>query len=401
MRFFAILTLLVAFGTYQINPDAPLLQSRSAILVDATTGDILFEKDADIPIPPASLTKLMTMHVVLEAIAEGRTSLDARVGLPRETWAINQPWGSSLMFLAPGQNVTLHEILLGLAVSSGNDAAVAAAIHTAGSLERFVVMMNDAARSFGTTVTHFIEPSGISEFNITTAREFAQICILYLKLHPEATRAYHSVAEFAYPAPHNLPEPYRSEAGTVIQRNRNILLDEIEGVDGLKTGFIIESGYNLALTAERAGTRFIAVLLGGPGPNSAIGGRVRANDGKSLIEWGFSHFQTVRPRIARLEPVRIWKSEGKWATAVPAVDLAFTLPIDRGERIDYRVERREGLTAPIPKGSELGRLVFFDATGPLKEVDLVAETDIPAGSFLRRTIDAITLFVLRLLGKIA
>ncbi len=380
--------------------EKPDIASRSALLMDATTGTVLYQKNPDLEIPPASLTKLMTIHVVLKDVERGVLSLDDVVPITREAWAARQPWGSSLMFLAPGQTVTLRELLLGLAVASGNDAAVAVAIHASGSVAAFVERMNKEASLLGLEKTKFVEPSGISELNSTTAREFAAFCRAYLERHPYALRDFHSVKEFAYPKPENLPDTYRSAPGTIVQYNRNLLLGEIDGVDGLKTGFIIESGYNIALTAERSGTRLLAVLLGGPGTSSAQGGRIRAEDGGTLLNWGFDRFRTIRPEIERLEPLRIWKGSRKLAELVPGERLEFTAHKERALKVSYSIVRQKDAAAPIRMGTKLGELVFFDETGPLKTVPLVAAEEVPLGNLLRRFSDSLTLFFLRLFGKI-
>ena len=165
-------------------PDAPELGSRAAMVLDAVTGTVLYSKNPDKEISPASLTKLMTIHIALTEVAAGNASLDEVVPLPRQSWGSSQPPRSSLMGLAAGQKVTLGELLLGLAVSSGNDAAVAVALRFAPSVAEFADLMNREAKKFGLTQTHFVEPSGISEYNITTVREFTWFCKEYIRLHP-------------------------------------------------------------------------------------------------------------------------------------------------------------------------------------------------------------------------
>ncbi|HCM25981.1 MAG TPA: D-alanyl-D-alanine carboxypeptidase [Treponema sp.] len=376
--------------------DPPVLASRSAVLFDATTGKLLYEKDADEVIPPASLTKLMSMFVVLDDVAAGRLSLSDIVDLPRSTWAASQPWGSSLMFLAPGQTVTLGELMLGLAVSSGNDAAIAVALHVAGSVEAFAGRMNLKARELGLQKTRFTEPSGYSELNLTTAREFGSFCVAYIRAHPEALRDFHSVREFAYPKAENQGAAFRDDPGTVVQSNRNLLLGEFEGVDGLKTGFIIESGYNIALTAERKGTRLLAVLLGGPGASSSRGGRIRADDGAVLLDWGFDRFKTVRPVVENLEATRVWKGRSRKLGVVPAGPLAFTAPADRALSVSWEVRRNPWVVAPVRAGDELGSIVFSDGGGELHRVPLAAAESVPRGNVFVRFFDSIALFFMKL-----
>jgi D-alanyl-D-alanine carboxypeptidase (penicillin-binding protein 5/6) len=352
--------------------------------MDAATGTLLYAINRNDPIPPASLTKLMTAHLALAEVAAERASLDEIVPLPRETWAENQPPHSSLMFLAANQRVSLRELLLGLAIPSGNDAAVAVALRFAPSVEDFVRAMNREARNFGLTETRFVEPSGVSELNTTTALEFALLCRAYITLHPEAMKEYHSIPEFAYPKTANVPPGQR--AGTYVQKNHNSLLGRLEGVDGLKTGYINESGYNIALTAERGGTRFIAVLLG------ALTDQIRDDDGVRLLTWGFDNFRTLNPVAEYIPPVRIWKGKAKYASLTPAEALTFTVSTRRGLPLRWSAELEDNLTAPLPAGSPGGTLILSDDRGELRRIPLVLEFDAEQGGFFKRFGDSIGLF---------
>lgn len=375
------------------------VRSKSAILLDASTGTVLFEKNADEPIPPASLTKLVTMHIAFQDIAMGKVQLDDIVPIPRAAWAINQSWGSSLMFLGPGQRVTLLELLLGLAVCSGNDAAVAIALYLAPSIQAFADRMNQEVQRLGLTHTHFVEPAGISEHNVTTAREFAAFCRFYITEHPEALESFHSVREFAYPKAENVAEAYKDNPRTIIQTNRNLLLDTLEGVDGLKTGYIVESGYNIALTAKRGDTRFLAVLLGGPGRSSLHGGQIRAEDGAKLIEWGFANYKTLHLALNPLPQPRIWKGTVNKATLLisgasasrQANEIAFTAEKQRGIELQQKVELFEPLIAPIEAGSIVGQLIISDASGTLQKIPLTVEQTIPRGNLFKRLLDSVLL----------
>jgi D-alanyl-D-alanine carboxypeptidase (penicillin-binding protein 5/6) len=381
--------------------EAPVLASQAAVLMDAATGVVLYNKNGNDVISPASLTKLMTMHIVLEEIAEGRASLDEIVDLPRQSWAINQPPRSSLMFLAAGQRVSLKELLLGLAVSSGNDAAVAAALRFAPDIEGFAERMNREGRSLGMMNTRFVEPSGISEYNVTTAMEFASFCREYLALHPEALRNYHSAAEFAYPKAENVAESYRGDPKTRVQYNRNALLGEVEGVDGLKTGYIDEAGYNIALTAERGSTRFLAVVLGAPAIPG--GDRIRDEDGRILLEWGFGNFRTLRTTSLQTEPVRVWKGRTNQVEIIP-VDgertggtdggYAWTMTIyaGRGGSLRWETELTDPLIAPLSVGSAAGTLILSDEFGELRRIPLITAGNVERGNFFKRFWDGVRLF---------
>jgi D-alanyl-D-alanine carboxypeptidase (penicillin-binding protein 5/6) len=305
------------------------------------------------------------------------------------------------MFLAAGQRVTLRELLLGLAVPSGNDAAVAVALRFAPSVEAFVGKMNGEARSLGLEKTLFVEPSGISEYNFTTAMEFALFCREYLRMHPETLAEFHSTPEFAYPKAENVAEAYRANPGTIAQRNHNRLLDivfpdgrkntnAVEGVDGLKTGYIDEAGYNIALTAARGGTRLIAVILGAPA--SYRGERIRDEDGRNLLNWGFANFRTLRPVLAEMEPLRVWKGKTNYAGCAPGESLNFTARADRGEGLRWAEEYADPLSAPLPRGSEVGALVFSDSFGELRRVPVITTENVEQGGFFKRLVDSVRLF---------
>jgi D-alanyl-D-alanine carboxypeptidase (penicillin-binding protein 5/6) len=378
---------------------APEINSQAALILDAETGTVLYAKNHNDEIPPASLTKLMTMHLVLNEVDAGRTSLDTIVPIGIESWALRQPPRSSLMFLAPGQIVTLREIMLGLAVSSGNDAAIAAALHIAPSVSDFVLMMTMEANRIGLTKTRFIEPSGISEFNMTTAAEFAAFCREYIRLHPQVLSEYHSVLEFAYPKADNVAVAYRSRPNTIVQVNSNSLLKTFPGADGLKTGYIDEAGYNIALTAQRDSTRFIAVILGAPA-NSG-GNRIRDRDSERLLSWAFENFKTVRPEPGPVGPVRLWKGKDKFAElqiAAPSTEngpLMFTAPLNRAASLYLREEIDSPLIAPLPASFPVGWLVISDESGDLHRVRLLTAREYPQGNIFRRIWDSIRLFFLK------
>jgi D-alanyl-D-alanine carboxypeptidase (penicillin-binding protein 5/6) len=367
----------------------PAIISQAAVVMDATTGSILYYKNPDLEIPPASLTKLMTAHLAMREIAAGRASVDEIINPPRESWAVNQPPFSSLMNLANGQSLSLRELLLGMAVFSGNDAATAVALRFAPSVAEFVGMMNREALAMGLNKTHFMDASGYSMYNMTTAREFAQFCRIYLTAYPDSLEEYHSVMEFAYPIAENLPERFRANPRTRVQQNRNNLLGKVEGVDGLKTGFTFASGYNIALTAERNGSRFIAVILGAP--NGRGGDRIRDEDGGSLLEWAFERYKTIRPRLETPGPVRVWKGRANHVELVWGEPLAFTTLTERGYNLNWHLEISQPLVAPISAGSHVGNLVFYDDLGVLRRVPLLAASDARRGGPLKQFFHSIGL----------
>jgi D-alanyl-D-alanine carboxypeptidase (penicillin-binding protein 5/6) len=380
------------------SADAPDLGSLSAVLMDAATGTVLYGKNGDTPIPPASLTKLMTIHIALQEIDAGRASLDEIVPLPPESWEANQPYRSSLMHLEEGQIVSLRELILGLAIPSGNDAAVAVALRFGPTVQDFVDRMNAEARRLGLGETRFVEPSGISEDNMTTAMEFAVFCREYIRRHPDSLRDFHSVLEFAYPRAANVAPEYRRNVGTWRQRNHNTLLTRVEGVDGLKTGYIDEAGYNIALTAARLETRLIAVILGAPA--SWGGDRIRDADGEKLLSWGFTHYKTLYPPEPEIPPVRIWKGATDWEEPVPAEPVPFTTFTDRGENLRWEVIPDDPVIAPLPRGGNLGVLVLSDQKGELRRIPLVTLREIERGNVFKRGWDSVLLFFRTIFSRV-
>ncbi len=369
--------------------NAPEIISQAAVVIDAQTGTLLYSKNPNEPIPPASLTKLMTMHLLMKDIEAGRASYDEIIPVTVESWAQSQPPRSSLMFLAPGQIVTLREIMLGLSVSSGNDAAVAAALRLAPDMNEFASMMTAEAKRMGLTNTHFVESSGISEYNITTAADFAYFCFQYLKLHPQSLKDFHSAPVFAYPAPHNVAPAFRDNPHTIVQYNRNSLLKTFPGLDGLKTGYIDEAGYNIALTADKNGTRFIAVILGAPAQPG--GDSIRDKDGTNLLTWAFENFKTVRPVIDKIENARLWKGKENEAELLLLEPADFTSPINRAGQVWAEVQIPAPLIAPLPAGFHAGDIVFYDEYGELHRTPLVTARSYEKGNIFKRLWHSIVL----------
>ena len=369
---------------------SPVISTRSAVLLDAETGTILFSQNPNMVIAPASLTKLMTIHLALRAIRTGKASENDIVALPPESWAENQPPRSSLMFLGRNQIVTLGELLLGMAVSSGNDAAVATALHLAPSIDAFIAMMNAEAGRLGLPSTRFTEPAGIAPENITTAMDYARFCKVYIGEHPESLTLLHSTTVFAYPKAINtvLEQPR-----TIVQNNRNTLLNRVSGVDGLKTGYIPEAGFNMALSAQRGEIRLIAILLG------ASSEEERDRDGEALLNWGFENFKTLRPVADFLPTVRIWSSKEKYAALKLTEDLRFTVSSRRAGVLLIDTELTPYLKAPLPEGAQCGAFIISDEIGELRRIPLVLEKEAVRGNFFQVFFDAIRMFFQKHFGK--
>jgi D-alanyl-D-alanine carboxypeptidase (penicillin-binding protein 5/6) len=245
-----------------VPPDA-LLGVAAAILYDFDNDRILFEQQADVPIPPASLTKILSMYLALDYVRHGYAKLTDNVHISRAAASAK----GSKMGLRVGEQVHLGELLMGMAVSSGNDASVALAEFIGGSKDAFVAMMNAKAASLGMHASHFATPNGLpAPGQVTTARDMLTLARAYLRAHPNAL-GYHSREVLSY----------RGQTTW----NKNPLLGQYDGADGLKTGWIRDSGYNLIVTVHHGGRRLIAVIMGAPTV------RARGAEACRLLDAGF------------------------------------------------------------------------------------------------------------------
>jgi D-alanyl-D-alanine carboxypeptidase (penicillin-binding protein 5/6) len=238
------------------------LRAKSAILMNMSDGKILYAQNPDLPIQPASLTKVLSLYLVYEAIDEGSAHLDDMVRISRKAWRT----GGSRMYVQPGKQIPLQELMKGMAIVSGNDACVAVAEHF-GGVRRFVAMMNKKARQLGMTNSIFKNPNGLpAKGQVTTARDVLALSCRYLNRFPEAL-GIHSMQYFTY--------------GRITQVNHNRLLHTYPDVDGLKTGFVAAAGFHIIATAKRGDVRLIAVVMGSKNPS------VRAAETHMLLEEGF------------------------------------------------------------------------------------------------------------------
>lgn len=377
-------------------PSPPNITSLAAILMDATTGTILYEKNADLPHPPASLTKVVTIHILLDKIKKGEISWQTPVPLPPETWAIHQPSDSSLMFLGPNQRATVQDILQGLAVASGNDAAIAAALFVSGSVSAFAQRMNREMERLGLKNLHFVEPSGYDASNRITAREFALFLKFYLEEHPESLNTLHSLREFTYPRPENVENGQKVRP--ITQFNKNSLVYTYPWADGIKTGFLYESGFNLAATAKKNGTRLLVVILGTTGstPRKAI--QTRNDEAVRLLEYGFEHFTTIEMPLPPPSPIRVWK--GTIQSFTPTVPSSVPVTIQKGRESFIRVQYSQThfIEAPVQPGTIIGTLRIYDDEDHtvLREGNLLSGVEIPRGSWFHIAKDTILVFFRKL-----
>lgn len=357
--------LVTAFLTFNISLSAlesgPDLRAGSALLYDYSTGRILFEKNADQSIPPASMTKLITLYLGWEYLENGGDPSE-KVEITSTGSAFSRPEGSSLMLLEEGQHVSFLDIMKGLAIASGNDAAYALAEHISGSPDLFVGEMNRLMERLGYGNMHFVDPDGWSAGNRVTAREYASFSAHYINRFPHSLSLVHSNEYFSYPLSENLPD----QGGRILtprkKKNTNILLGEVEGVDGLKTGYIDESGFNFTATAKRGNSRYIAVIMGILDVSYFEGIELRAKEAEELLEYGFRNYKTLSPALPLFDEIPLWEGADD-VVAVEAVgEPLFTLSVDEMPSFAREIDIPEELTAPLTAGQEIGS-VRYSADG--------------------------------------
>jgi serine-type D-Ala-D-Ala carboxypeptidase (penicillin-binding protein 5/6) len=348
-------------------PAIPQLDAEAYILIDAKSGEILAQYNAEQQRDPASLTKMMTSYVVGQALRSGRIKNDDMVVVSKDAWATGNPVlkGSSLMFLEVGKTVSVSDLNKGIIIQSGNDACIAMAEHVAGSQGAFVNLMNDYAKKIGLNHTHFETVHGLdAPGQYTTAKDMAYLGQALIRDLPEEYSIYKE-KEFTY----TLSKP---------QLNRNGLLwDTTLNVDGIKTGHTNAAGYNLVASAVEGNTRLISAVLGG----RTFKGREA--ESKKLLVWGFRFFETANP-VKAGNPVvteSIWYGNQN-KIQLGAVNGAF-ITVPKGRAADVQVEYKiDGyIYAPITKGNAVGKMQFLLDGKVINEQPLVALQDIEETGF--------------------
>jgi D-alanyl-D-alanine carboxypeptidase (penicillin-binding protein 5/6) len=271
--FIHVFLVLIAFSPQALSADTPKIRAQSAVLKNLNTGEILLSKNADRGIPPASITKVLTLYLAFEAMEDGRVTPEDRVVISRKASRMK----GSRMHVGEGEEVQLEDLIKGTAIVSGNDAAMAIAEHIEGDVDDFVRQMNVKARSLGMTRSHFRNPNGLpARGQVTTARDVLRLSESYLERFPQSLEI-HSMTSYTFQ--------------DVTQKNSNHLLEMCPDVDGLKTGFTRKSGYHIVVTARRDGMRLMAVVMG------ARSSSVRDREARRLIEEGFRMTQGPRPAV--------------------------------------------------------------------------------------------------------
>lgn len=359
-----------------IIPAPPQLASEAYLLMDAATGEILIEENADLQLPPASLTKMLTSYVVTDEIHRGKLKETDTVLITDDAWQRGgSKSGSSTMFLDPRTRVSVIDLLRGVIVQSGNDASIALAQHLAGSEDAFADVMNQYAQLLGMTNSHFVNSTGWpAENHHSTARDLAILARAVINDHPKYYELY--------------AEKYFSYNG-INQPNRNRLLFRDPSVDGLKTGHTEAAGFCLVASAKKQNMRLISVVLGANSDES------RAVDSQKLLSYGFRYYQThpLYKGGETLSTAKVWKGEADEISLGLLKDAVITIPRGGKDQLSAEIRVDSVIQAPIETGQVLGELVV-QREGEIEfKADLVALAPIAEAGFFARLWDSLVMFV--------
>ena len=350
-----------------IIPSPPSLNSKAYILVDANSGKVIAEKDSELRLPPASLTKVMTLYVVSKALANNQIHLDDTVRVSKNAWKI----GGSRMFVKEGQMVTVEDLLKGIIVDSGNDACVAIAEHLGGSENGFTELMNVQAKNLGMNNSHFTDTTGLPNENLyTTAKDLATLSRAIVNDYPQYYHWY--------------KEKWFTFNG-IRQPNRNRLLWRDNQVDGIKTGHTNDAGYCLISSAKHNDMRLIAVVLNSPSEST------RADDSEKLLNYGFRFFETHQLYKANqaISKVKLYKGNNKDISLGLNEDRFITIPNGQYRKLVVSSNIPEFVEAPIKKGQSIGELIVKFDDKVIDSQPLYALSEEQSGGFYTRAIGAI------------
>lgn len=365
-------------------PAAPAIDAEAYILIDYNSGKVLAESNADQRRDPASLTKMMTSYVIGQAIKSGKIGANDMVTVGDDAWATGNPIfkGSSLMFLKPGDRVSVSQLTRGINLQSGNDACVAMADYVAGDQANFVNLMNTYVNKLGLQNTHFQTVHGLDAAGqYSSARDMALIGQALIRDVPEEYEIYKE-KEFTF--------------NNIRQTNRNGLLwDKSLAVDGIKTGHTDAAGYNLVASAKDGDMRLISVVMGG---KSSKG---RDAESKKLLTYGFRFYETVKPLQAGVEfaTAPVWFGDDSEIKLGVVEDLYLTIPRGRLKdlKASYELTTTE-IEAPLTKGQQVGTISFQLDGKTIEQRPLAVLKDVEEGGFFSRLIDYIKLLFHRWFG---
>ena len=360
-------------------PEAPEIAAKAYLLLDVTANQILASRDLDMPVEPASLTKLMSAYLVFDALKSKKIDMKQTLSVSERAWKMP----GSRMFIDPKMKVPVEDLIKGMIVQSGNDATMALAEGVGGTAERFVQMMNEQAKVLGMNSTSYKNPEGLTEAgHTTTARDLATLSMRLLNDFPEYVGTY-AIKKYRYPG-----TPAANDS------NRNLLLFKDPTVDGLKTGHTNAAGYCLVATAKRdfpnvGSRRLMAIVLG---TSSEI---ARANEAQKLLNWGYTAFEAVKLFDAgqAVATPAIWKGKASTVKLGRADALVVAVPTGSAAQIKTQLARPDPLVAPVTKGQTIGSLKVFRGEQLWVEMPLQALDAVEQAGVLGRAWDALRLWI--------
>jgi len=361
-----------SFASFDIN-------AKTAILKDYLSGEILYEKDADLSIYPASMTKIMTSILAFELIDNGELSMDDKFIISENAWRLSQS-GYSSMFIMVGDEVSVENLLKGIIIVSGNDACVALAEGIAGSEEEFAIMMTAKAKEIGMENTNFSNSSGINDpDNYSTARDILTMSEYLIKNYPEYYEMY-KIKDFTWD---------RTGGDPITQGNRNPLLYKNLGADGIKTGYLAVEKYSLASTIKREERRLIAVGSGFDTKKS------RSKQSSKLLLYGLTNFDTVNiaKKNENIGEIEVWQGKKKSIKVYINKDLYKTIPKARKKYLKIIMNYEGPVKAPIKKNDVIGTLKIFFKNDLLEEYNLLAFENVDRVNIFSRILSSINYLI--------
>ena len=355
------------------------VKARTAILQDYLSGEILFEKDADKSIYPASMTKIMTAIIAFDLIRSGDLSLDEKFLVSENAWRLSSA-GYSSMFIMVGDEVSVENLLKGIIIASGNDACVALAEGIAGTEDEFAVMMTAKAKEIGMNNTNFANSSGINDTeNLSTVRDIMLMSNYLIKEFPEEYK-YFAEKEFTW---------NRTGGDPITQDNRNPLLYKSLGADGIKTGYLAVEKYSLASSVERNGRRLIAVGSGFNTKND------RSRESAKLLTWGLTNFDLVEITKANtpIEDIDVWLGKKDTVKTYIKNDIYKTIPKAKKRLLKVSLNYNGPIQAPIKKDDILGKLKLIFDGELIEEYDLLAYEDVKKLNVFSRLMKSINFLI--------
>ena len=355
------------------------IKARTAILQDYLSGEILFEKDADKSIYPASMTKIMTAIIAFDLIRSGDLNLDEKFLVSENAWRLSSA-GYSSMFIMVGDEVSVENLLKGIIIASGNDACVALAEGIAGTEDEFAVMMTAKAKELGMDNTNFANSSGINNTeNVSTVRDIMLMSRYLIKEFPEEYK-YFAEKEFTWD---------RTGGDPITQGNRNPLLYKSLGADGIKTGYLAVEKYSLASSVERNGRRLIAVGSGFNTKND------RSRESAKLLTWGLTNFDLVEITKANtpIEDIDVWLGKKDTVKTYIKNDIYKTIPKAKKRLLKVSLNYNGPIQAPIKKDDILGKLKLTFDGKLIEEYDLLAYEDVKKLNVFSRLMKSINFLI--------